>query len=207
MIADQSVGSCLDRLASGDPTPGGGAAGAIHAAQGAALIAMVARFTTGAKYAGYADQVAEIEAAAAEQQSMALQLADADEAAFQTVIGAYRLPRGTQEEKALRSAAIQDALMVAAGPPEELVTAAAAVVALGTRLVEFANPNVISDVAAAAEAARAAAATARVNLEINLAGITVDDRAARLRAAITEAEAVITAAEALADRVREQLTR
>lgn len=207
MIADQSVGSYLDRLASGDPTPGGGAAGAIHAAQGAALIRMVARFTTGAKYAAFADQVAEIEATAAEQQALALQLADADEAAFQTVIGAYRLPRGTQEEKAQRSAAIQDALLVAAGPPQDLVAAAAAVVALGTRLVEFANPNVISDVAAAAEAARAAAATARINVEINLAGITDADRAARLRASITAAGEVIAAAETLADRVREQLNR
>lgn len=207
MIADQSVGGYLDQLASGDPTPGGGAAGAIHAAQGAALISMVARFTTGAKYAAYVNQVADIEAAAAEQQSSALHLADADEAAFQTVISAYRLPRGTQEEKTQRSAAIQDALMVAAGPPQDLVGAAAAVVALGTELVDFANPNVISDVAAAAEAARAAAATARVNLEINLAGITDDERAARLRASITEAGEVIQAAEALAGRVRARLSR
>ena len=55
MIASQSVDRYLDRLASGDPTPGGGAAAALHAAQGAALVAMVARFTTGARFADRGD--------------------------------------------------------------------------------------------------------------------------------------------------------
>jgi formiminotetrahydrofolate cyclodeaminase len=207
MIADQSVGSYLDRLASSDPTPGGGAAGAVHAAQAAALIGMVARFTTGAKYAAYESEVAEIEAAAGRQQAQSLDLADADEEAFQTVISAYRLPRGSEQEKTERSRAIQDALVTAAGPPRDLVTAAASVVALGERLAGFANPNVISDVAAAAEAARAAAATARVNLEINLAGLADGVHVKALQQSVVEADQVIAAAEALAGRVREQISR
>ena len=75
----------------------------------------------------------------------------------------------------------------------------------GEELAAFANPNVISDVAAAAEAARAAAATARVNIEINLTGITDADRTAPLHRSIAAADAVIGAAEALAGRVRQQI--
>ena len=59
--------------------------------------------------------------------------------------------------------------------------------------------------AAAAEAARAAAATARVNIEINLTGLTDADRAAPLHQSVAEADDVINAAEALAFRVREQI--
>jgi formiminotetrahydrofolate cyclodeaminase len=69
----------------------------------------------------------------------------------------------------------------------------------------FGNPNVISDVAAAAEAARAASATARVNIDINLAGLRDDSPATGLRASLEEARSVIGAAEALAQQVREQI--
>jgi formiminotetrahydrofolate cyclodeaminase len=207
VIADQTVSSYLDRLGSGDPTPGGGAAGAVHAAQGAALIAMVARFTTGARYADVATEVAEIQAAADRQQTAALQLADADETAFRTVIDAYRLPRGSDVDRATRSRAIQDALVTAAGPPRDLVRAAASVVALGEQLAGIANPQVISDVAAAAEAARAAAATARVNLEINLSGLSDETDAQPLQESVVAAGQVIAAAEALTARVREQINR
>ena len=98
MIGSETIGSYLDRLASHDPTPGGGAAGAVHAAQAAALIGMVARFTTGKRYVSYEQEVTEIRQSADDQAHAALQLADADESAFQQVIAAYRLPKGSAEE-------------------------------------------------------------------------------------------------------------
>ena len=205
MIGSETIGTYLDRLASHDPTPGGGAAGAVHAAQAAALIGMVARFTTGKRYVSYEQEVTEICQSADEQAHAALQLADADESAFQQVIAAYRLPKGSEEEATSRSQAIQAALVAAAAPPQRLVEVAGSIVGLGERLVEFGNPNVISDVAAAAEAARAAAATARVNIEINLTGLTDADRAAPLHQSVAEADDVINAAEALASRVRQQI--
>lgn len=205
MIGSETIGTYLDRLASDDPTPGGGAAGAVHAAQAAALIGMVARFTTGKRFASHESEVAEICQSADEQAQAALQLADADEAAFQQVIAAYRLPKGSEEEVTGRSSAIQTALVAAASPPQRLVEVAASIVRLGERLAPFGNPNVLSDVAAAAEAARAAAATARVNIEINLTGLTDADRTAPLRQSVAAADAVIAAAEALASRVRRQI--
>lgn len=96
MISSETINNYLTRLASREPTPGGGAAAALHAAQGAALVAMVARYTTGAKYEQHAALVSRIIAAADELVDEALRLAEADELAFQGVIDSYKLPSFTQ---------------------------------------------------------------------------------------------------------------
>ena len=83
---------------------------------------------------------------------------------------AYRLPKGSADEAAQRSAVIAAAVLGAARPPAAVVGAAGSVLDLAEALLPIGNPNVVSDIAAAAEAARAAATTARVNIEINLGG-------------------------------------
>jgi formiminotetrahydrofolate cyclodeaminase len=203
MISSESISEYLARLASREPTPGGGAAAALHAAQGAALVAMVARYTTGLKYEQHAELVQRIISAADGLIVEALRLADADEHAFQGVIDSYKLPSGTEDLKAARTASIQDALILAAQTPAQLIKLAGAVVDLATELLEVANPNVISDIAAAADAARAAASTARVNIDINV--VAVKDAAARSRLADQTdglEEKVILAADSLVGRVR-----
>ena len=205
MIATEPIDHYLERLASREPTPGGGAAAALHAAQGAALIGMVARYTTGANFAQFSADVREIQASAQTERNSALKLADEDEAAFQGVIDAYRLPRGSTSEIDQRRQSIQRALQGAAAPPQELVAVAAAIVTLGERLVGIANPNVISDVAAAAEAARAAAATARINIEINLSSISDTDVQLPLHRSVVAAGEVIASADALSERVRKHI--
>jgi formiminotetrahydrofolate cyclodeaminase len=206
MISSETINDYLSRLASRQPTPGGGAAAALHAAQGAALVAMVARYTTGAKFEQHAALVARITSAADHLVVEALRLADADEHAFQTVIDSYKLPSDTDELKSARSAAIQDALVQAAQTPAQLIRVAGEVVSLATDLLDAANPNVISDVAAAADAARAAATTARVNIDINV--VAIKDSAARSRlAGQTDGleDNVVLAADSLVKRVRERI--
>lgn len=206
MISSETINNYLSRLASRQPTPGGGAAAALHAAQGAALVAMVARYTTGAKFEQHAALVARITSAADHLVVEALRLADADEHAFQTVIDSYKLPSDTDELKSARSAAIQDALVQAAQTPAQLIRVAGEVVSLATDLLDAANPNVISDVAAAADAARAAATTARVNIDINV--VAIKDSAARSRlAGQTDGleDKVVLAADSLVKRVRERI--
>ncbi|MBU8865093.1 cyclodeaminase/cyclohydrolase family protein [Paenarthrobacter aromaticivorans] len=206
MISSETINDYLARLASRQPTPGGGAAAALHAAQGAALVAMVARYTTGEKYAQHAEPVARITSAADHLIVEALRLADADEHAFQRVIDSYKLPTGTEELKAMRAAGIQDALVQAAHTPAQLIKLAGEVVELATELFDMANPNVISDVAAAADAARAAATTARVNIDINVVAIKDGDARSRL-AEQTDGleEKVVLAADSLVKRVRERI--
>ncbi|MBT8163544.1 MULTISPECIES: cyclodeaminase/cyclohydrolase family protein [Arthrobacter] len=206
MIGSETINGYLARLAARQPTPGGGAAAALHAAQGAALVAMVARYTTGTKYEQHASLVERIAEASDGLIVEALHLADADEHAFQSVIDSYKLPSGTEELDAARSAGIQAALVQAAQVPGRLIGVAGAVVDLATELFDVANANVISDVAAAADAARAAATTARVNIDINL--IAIKDNAVRTRlAGETDglADTVVAAADKLAARVRERI--
>lgn len=206
MISSETINDYLARLASREPTPGGGAAAALHAAQGAALVAMVARYTTGTRYEQHAELVARIISSADGLVAQALRLADADQHAFQGVIDAYKLPTGTDDLKAARTASIQDALVQAANTPAQLILLAGAVVDLATELFEVANANVISDVAAAVDAARAAATTARVNIDINVVAIKDTETRSRL-AAQTDGleEKVILAADALVKRVRERI--
>jgi formiminotetrahydrofolate cyclodeaminase len=170
-LADTTIGGFLDSLAARAPAPGGGATAALHAAQAAALISMVARYTSGPAYADDADLVSRILEDAEADRAVALALADADADAFTAVTEAYALPRGTDDEQARRSEAIADALVGAAGPPADVIRTAVALVALAEALLPVANRNVVTDVAAATEAARAAATTARLNVEINLGGI------------------------------------
>ncbi|MET4540016.1 formiminotetrahydrofolate cyclodeaminase [Arthrobacter bambusae] len=206
MISSETINDYLSRLASRQPTPGGGAAAALHAAQGAALVAMVARYTTGPKYEQHAALVARITSAADHLIIEALRLADADEHAFQSVIDSYKLPSETEQLKATKAAAIRDALVQAAHTPAQLIKVSGEVVDLATELFDVANPNVISDVAAAADAARAAATTARVNIDINV--VAIKDTAARTRLAEQTdglEDKVVLAADALVKRVRERI--
>jgi formiminotetrahydrofolate cyclodeaminase len=167
---------------------------------------MVARYTTGTKYAEHEALVERTTKVADELSSEALRLADSDEQVFQAVIDAYRLPSDTGELKAAKTSAIQAALVQAAQTPAQLVKLAGAVVDLADGLADVANPNVISDVAAAADAARAAATTARVNIDINV--VAIKDQAVRsLLKEQTDGieEKVVAAADALVARVRERI--
>ncbi len=202
---DEKIGDFLGRLADRIPAPGGGASAALHAAQGAALLGMAARYSTGEQYAEHQEAIGRIITEADGLRAIALRLAEADAQAFAAVADAYRLPRSTDAEQASRAAAIAEALGNATWPPAKLIGVAGMVVDLAGALVTMANRNVISDVAAAAEAARAAAAVARVNVEINLAGITDEEASLEMIADADKADDIIARAERVTAAVREQI--
>jgi formiminotetrahydrofolate cyclodeaminase len=206
-LRSQTVDTYLTQLAGRVPTPGGGAAAALHAAQAAALIAMVGRYSNTAKYAAYADRITEIVAAADRLREDALVLADADIDAFGAVGTAYQLPKEPSDQAAVRAAAIAAALAAAGRVPAEVVGVADQIVSLAEELEPIGNPNVISDVAAAADAARAAASTARVNVEINLSGITDQGSIDELVAAIADVDGLALRADKVTAAVRHRLTR
>lgn len=203
-IPDETIGDFLDELASRVPAPGGGAASALQAAQGAALLGMVARYTTGDRYAEHQVTVGRIIAEVDELRAIALRLAEADADAFTAVTDAYRLPQSTADEQTARKAAISQALANAAWPPAQVISVAGMVVDLAEALVVIGNRNVLSDVAAAAESARAAAATARVNVEANLAGID-EQTSLEMIAETGKADDIITRAGQVTAAVRDQI--
>jgi formiminotetrahydrofolate cyclodeaminase len=206
-VRNDTIDSFLNALADRVPAPGGGASAALHAAQAAALVAMVARYTEGPRFTEHADLVHKVRDTADQLRDDALALAEDDVTAFTAVTEAYRLPKGDDGEKAERSAAIEAATVGAARPPEALVRLVSRVLDLAEDLLPVANRNVISDVAAAAEAARAAATTSRVNIEINLGGISGTAARAELRAAVNSVDRLTERADKLTSAVRAELTR
>jgi formiminotetrahydrofolate cyclodeaminase len=159
----------LDALAAGESTPGGGGAAALTAAQGAALVSMVIRFTLGKKK--YADVEVEMQGYLLRSELLRVDLlaeVDADAAAFDAVAATYGMPKETDEEKAARTAALQAALKHAAAVPFGVAEQALAVIELAEPVGAKGNGNVISDAACAAYLAYSAIKCALVNVNINL---------------------------------------
>ena len=203
-MRDQTIEDFLGELAARVPAPGGGATAALHAAQAAALLAMVARYSDGPRYD--AELMSGLVTRADKLRDEALTLAEADAAAFGAVADAYRLPKDTPEEKQARSAAIASATVEAAWPPAYVVRLAGLLVEGAEELLPTGNRNVITDVAAAAEAARAAAVTARVNIEVNLRGIKDPALVAELKATAATTDEIIERADQVVAAVRSEIS-
>lgn len=186
--------------ASESPAPGGGSISAYMGALAAALGTMVANLS--AHKPGWDERWAEFSDHAEKGQAMLkelLALVDEDTAAFNRIMDAFKLPKGTDEEKAARSAAIQDATLYATEVPLRTMKAAAAVFPLVKAMAETGNPNSVSDAGVGALAARSAVLGAHLNVKINAAGLK--DRA---KADAILAEAAEIAAQAV-EKERETL--
>jgi methenyltetrahydrofolate cyclohydrolase len=204
-MRDETITAFLDQLAARVPAPGGGTTAALHAAQSAALLAMVARYSDGPKYdAGVMNHVIH---EADGIRNDALTLAERDATAFGAVAEAYRLPKETSKEKEARSAAITAALAEAARPPADVIRLALLLVSLAEELLPDGNRNVIADVAAAAAAARAAAVTAQVNIEVNLRGMKDPAVKGELAAMSEVTDEVVMRADGVVAAVREVISR
>jgi len=204
-MRDETITAFLDQLAARVPAPGGGATAALHAAQSAALLAMVARYSNGAKYD--AELMNHVVTEADGIRYDALTLAEADAAAFGAVADSYKLPKDTPEQQQARSAAIAAATAGAAQPPADVVRLALLLVGLAEELLPTGNRNVITDVAAAAEAARAAAVTAQVNIEVNLRGLKDPAVTAELAGMSQVTDEVAVRAAQIVATVREEISR
>ena len=198
-MRDDTIAAFLDQLAARAPAPGGGATAALHAAQAAALLAMVARYSDGARYD--ASLMGRVVAEADELRADALALAEADAAAFASVAEAYHLPR----EDDGRPESIAAALAGAARPPADVVRTALLLVSLAEELLPAGNRTMITDVAAAAEAARAAAVTARLVIEVNLKGIRDQVLLDEFAAAAAAVDTIVARAEEIVTAVRTEI--
>jgi formiminotetrahydrofolate cyclodeaminase len=168
-MADESLQSFLDALASGNSTPGGGGAAALTGSQAAALLSMVLNFTVGReKYAAFEEEMQEYLRQSESHRAALLALVDEDAQAFDAVAATYSMPRKTDEEKAARTAAMQSALKGAAQVPYTIAEHCLSLLHMTRPIAEQGNPNVVSDAATAAHLAFAALLSALVNVNINL---------------------------------------
>ena len=158
----------LNRLASAEPTPGGGSAATIVGAFGAALVAMVGRLTLGnPRYeAVHADAVLLV-GEADMLRARFTSARSADEAAYAAVVLAQALPRVTAAEAAARGARLQAALIGAAQAPLEAAGLAVSLLTLCARAASLGNPNLVSDVECAVAFGHAALEASAANVRIN----------------------------------------
>ncbi len=168
-FGDLSVAAFVDRLASASPVPGGGSAAAIEGSLAAALVSMVASLSERRpKYAEHAALHARAVAAGRALSERFLSLADEDAAAFGQFGNAMRLPRETDAERDVRSAAIRQAARGAADVPFRTIQACAETVTLAEALAGRSNRNAASDLEVSALFALGAAEAAAANVRINL---------------------------------------
>ncbi len=171
-IRERRIDAFLDVLASDSPTPGGGAVAGVAGAAGAALIEMVTNLTIGRDgYEGVAERMGAILAEAETARAGFLDLADRDASAFEGVMAAFRMPRGTEAEKAARAEAIQQGFEAAASVPLEVARRTVALMELAHEVTEKGNVNAASDGASAATMLFAGATCALFNVEINAASM------------------------------------
>jgi formiminotetrahydrofolate cyclodeaminase len=198
----------LAELASDSPTPGGGSVAALAGALGAALNSMVANLTVGKKkYAEVEDEMAEALRGAETLRLELTQMIDEDAEAFDMVMSAMKMPKETDDEKAARRAALQQALVDAATVPLAVMEMCAGVIRLAGPVAEKGNVNAVSDAGVAALMARAGAHAARLNVLINLGGIRDEKHATFVSKARAGLEELAAEADRGADAVMETVLR
>ena len=200
-LVDLTCTGFCDETASESPAPGGGSVSAYMGALAASLGTMVANLTGGK--AAYDDEWEKFSDVAVHGQQLKndlLHLVDEDTNAFNKIMNAFGLPKKTDEEKAARSAAIQDATKFATEVPFQTMQKAFETFQVCRAMVEWGNPASVTDGGVGALAARSAVMGAHLNVKINASSLK--DEAFKndilAKAAAIEAAAIKEEAEILA---------
>ena len=194
-LVDMTCTGFAEETASESPAPGGGSISAYMGALGAALGTMVANLSS--HKAGWDDRWEEFSDWAEQGQALLtelLHLVDEDTDAFNRIMNVFAMPKSTDEEKAARSAALQEATLYATQVPLRTMRTAVRIFDVVRAMAAEGNPNSVSDAGVGALAARSAVLGARLNVKINAAGLK--DRAAA-DALVAEAEQLAAEAERL----------
>lgn len=167
-LVDLTVDEFANETSRESPAPGGGTISAYMGALGASLGTMVANLSS--HKPGWDDRCPEFSEWADKGQAIMnelLHLVDEDTDAFNRIMSAFGLPKTTEEEKVVRSKAIQDATLYAAQVPLRTMKASFKAFELCKAMAEFGNPNSVSDAGVGALAVRAAVLGAGLNVKIN----------------------------------------
>ena len=171
-LIDLDIKKYMENLASNLPAPGGGSASALAGAQGISLVMMVAELTVGKeKYKEWEPYCQKAISDGNVIQTNFLKAIDDDTDAYNKVGAAFKLPKNTDEEKAARSRAIQDATVLATRVPLRTMEISLDALKVAERLIGKSNPNCSSDIGVGALNLKAALMGAWLNVKINLPGI------------------------------------
>ncbi len=193
----------VDVLSTDAPAPGGGSVAALCAAISGALTAMVANLTFGKKgYENNWQEAKELSVKGQEIKNKSLIAIDKDTDSFNLLMDVMRMPKKTDEEKALRHKGIQDATKQAILVPLETLELALDAVELSAKIVKIGNENALSDAGVAAITALAAAKGAFYNIKINMPGI--DDETFKAEVSVKAKQLVENIAE-ISERVEKDV--
>lgn len=171
-LVDMKVTDFTNLLSTDAPAPGGGSVAALCGALSGALSSMVSALTHGKKgYEKAFEDAEDIGVRGQELKAEFLADVDRDTEAFNKVMAAMRLPKKTDEEKAARAAALEEASKEATMVPLDVLRRTRDAAAIARKIAEIGNKNSVSDAGVAALAARTAAEGAYLNVAINLPGI------------------------------------
>ena len=172
MLTELTVKDFLNKVAGSDPVPGGGSIAALNGAIASALAAMVANLTIGKKnYADCEELMKQIAERAAGLKEEFVADVDRDSEAYDRVFACFKMPKATDEEKAARSAAIQEATKFAAQVPMEVARRAYGLMDTIAQVARKGNQNAVTDACVAMMAARSAVLAALMNVRINLGSL------------------------------------
>lgn len=171
-LVELKVNEFMTVLGSDEPAPGGGSASALAAAMGISLVKMVAELTTGKKkYAEHENLIQGVLSEASRLQIELLEAIDKDTEAFNVVSAVFSMPKETEEEKAARRDAMQQALKGAAVSPYEMMETIIQALKITKKAVGKSNLNAASDLGVAALNLKSGLQGAWLNVLINLSGI------------------------------------
>ncbi len=191
-LADLSIKEFLAKTASNSPVPGGGSIAALSAAIAASLSEMVAHLTIGKKgYEALEEEMQEIAKDAFQYRERLIRYIDKDSNAYNDVMAAFKLPKGTEQERNNREGAIQEALINATLVPLDVARDAFKIIELAGKVVKQGNKNAVTDAAVAVMMARTAALSALYNVKINLASIKDANFVEKIREEIKHMESEI----------------
>ena len=182
MLIGLTVEEFTEALAASTPTPGGGSASAQAGAMAASLLRMMCDLTLGREaYRAHEAAVQGIRGRAESLRKDLLALVDRDAEAYDSVVRARRLPKGTPAEMSERAAALGRANLFAIEAPMAIADACAVLMSMAAELVYKGNVNVVSDAGAAALLAYAGLRGAVLSVRVNIKGIKDEAQAAKLR--------------------------
>ena len=204
-LAELKTSEFVDLLASDAPAPGGGSAAALEGALGAALTAMVCGLTVGKKkYAEYQELAEEAQKKATDLKARFVDVMDRDTEAFNVVSAAFGMPKATDEEKATRSAAIQEGLKGCTKTPFEMMELAVETLELTASILGKSNDSAASDLGVSALSLRAAIQGAWLNVLINIGSLKDTALAEDYR---KKGEALLAKALPLADEIYDTVVK
>lgn len=189
MLVDKKVTEFLAETASDSPAPGGGSVAALSGALSAALGTMVCNLTIGKeKYADVSEELTKIRETMTENMKHLTKLVDDDSNAFNDVMSAFKMPKETDEEKAKRSAAIQEGYKKAISVPLDTATTSIECMRLLETVAEKGNQNAITDAGTGALSAYTGIIAALLNVKINLGSVKDQDYVAEKQKAVKDLE-------------------